>query len=112
LSNDTRQPLDCPLSADMSRRIDVYRDKFRRRIPGAIKHAGIWPSNLGRPMDGGTIYDMVRRGTRTTLGFPINLHRFRPAAATFWSINNSTNVRGVKDLLGVTCVIGSHVTRT
>jgi integrase/recombinase XerD len=96
----TRQPLECPLSPQMSQRIDVYRDLFRCRIPGAGKHAGLWPSNLGRPMDGGTIYDMVRRRTRTAFGFPINLHRFRQAAATFWSINDPTNVRGVKDLLG------------
>ena len=30
----------------------------------------------------------------------INLHRFRRAAATFWSVQDPTNVRGVKDLLG------------
>ena len=30
----------------------------------------------------------------------MNLHRFRHAAATFWSIRDPVNVRGAKDLLG------------
>jgi integrase len=46
------------------------------------------------------IYGAVRRRTRKALGFPINLHRFRRAAATFWSIRDPANVRGAKDLLG------------
>ena len=51
-------------------------------------------------MDDGTIYDMVRRRTREAFGFPVNLHRFRVAAGTLWSIHDPANVRGVKDLLG------------
>jgi hypothetical protein len=46
-------------------------------------------------MDHGTIYDTVRRRTCEALGFPINLHRFRHAAATFWSSQDPANVRGV-----------------
>ena len=46
------------------------------------------------------IYDAVRRRTRKALGFPVNLHRFRRAAATLWSIRDPANVRAVKDLLG------------
>ena len=30
----------------------------------------------------------------------MNLHRFRHAAASFWSIGDPVNVRGAKDLLG------------
>ena len=41
-----------------------------------------------------------RRRTRDALGFPVNPHRFRRAAATFWSSRDPANVRGVKDLLG------------
>src|SRR5262249_30118172 len=51
-------------------------------------------------MDGGAIYARVRQRTRDALGFPVNLHRFRHAAATLWSINDPKNVRGAKDLLG------------
>ena len=45
------------------------------------------------------IYKTVRRRTKKALGFPVNLHRFRHAAATFWSARDPVNVRG-KDLLG------------
>jgi integrase/recombinase XerD len=98
----TRRPVEYPTSIDLSRRIDLYLAKFRRRIPGAAEHDGFWPSNKGNLMDGGTIYDTVRRRTLVAFGFPINLHRFRLAAGTLWSIHDPANVRGVKDLLGHT----------
>ena len=63
----TQRPLDYPISPDLSRRIDLYLGKFRCRIPGAEEHDGLWPSNKGRPMDAGTIYDMVRRRNRCGL---------------------------------------------
>jgi integrase len=94
-----RQALDFPLSAELSARIDAYLDKFRNRIPGATTHTGLWASNKRRAMDDGTIYDMVCRRTRKAFGFPVNLHRFRHAAMTFWSIRDPKNVRGAKDLL-------------
>jgi integrase len=53
-------------------------------------------------MDDGSIYDMVCRRTRRAFGFSVNLHRFRHAAMTFWSIHDPKNVRGGKDLLGHT----------
>jgi integrase len=46
------------------------------------------------------IYDAVRRRTKKAFGFAINVHRFRHAAASFWSIQDPANVRGAKDLLG------------
>ena len=95
-----QQALDFPISAELSARIDVYRNKFRNRISGANTHNGLWVSNKGRAMDAGTIYDIVRRRTRKVFGFPVNLHRFRHAAMTFWSIQDPKNVRGAKDLLG------------
>src|SRR6478736_2478120 len=42
----------------------------------------------------------ARRRTRKAFGFSVNLHRFRHAAVTFWSIHDPRNVRGAKDLLG------------
>jgi hypothetical protein len=51
-------------------------------------------------MCAGAIYDAVRRRTKEAFGFSVNLHRFRHAAASFWSIQDPANVRGVKDLLG------------
>jgi integrase/recombinase XerD len=95
-----KRALDYPISPDLSRRIDLYLGKFRCRVPGAARHDGLWPSNQGRLMDAGTIYDTVRRRTGVAFGFPINLHRFRLAAGTLWSIHDPANVQGVKDLLG------------
>jgi integrase/recombinase XerD len=97
-----RRPLDYPISFELSRRIDVYLGEFRRRMPGSAEHDGLWPSNQGRPMDAGTIYDAVRRRTLEAFGSSVNLHRFRHASGALWSIHDPANVRGVKDLLGHT----------
>jgi integrase len=47
-----------------------------------------------------TIGQTVRQRTRDALGFQVGPHRFRLAAATFWSMQDPANVRGAKDLLG------------
>jgi len=92
--------LEYALSTQLSARIDVYLEKFRSKIPGSVAHSGLWASNLGCPMTGDGIYEAVRRRTRLAFGFAINLHRFRHAAATFWSCRDPKNVHGAKDLLG------------
>jgi hypothetical protein len=96
----TRRALDFPVSPEISARIDLYLEQFRSRIPGADKHTGLWPSNKSRPMCANGIYLAVRKRTKTALGFGVNLHRFRHAAASFWSSQDPVNVRGVKDVLG------------
>jgi integrase len=93
-------PLDYPVSENLSARIDRYLAKFRNTIPGASEHNGLWASEQGRPMDGGQIYCSVIQRTREAFGFSVNLHQFRHAAATLWSIRDPANVRGAKDLLG------------
>jgi site-specific recombinase XerD len=98
----TRRSLDYAISKEFSARIDLYLQRFRCRIPGADTHAGLWASNQRRPMCAMAIYDAVRRRTKRAFGFSVNLHRFRHAAASFWSIRDPVNVRGVKDLLGHT----------
>jgi len=95
-----RRPLDYPISKELCTRIDLYLERFRRRIPGADKHPGLWASNKQRPMSAIAIYNAVRRRTKKAFGFAVNLHRFRHAAASFWSIRDPVNVRGAKDLLG------------
>jgi integrase len=95
-----KQALDFPISADMSRRIDLYLQEFRVHLPGADSHNGLWASNKRRPMSDSAIYDAVRRRTKAAFGFAVNLHRFRHAGGSFWSIQDPVNVRGVKDLLG------------
>ena len=95
-----KRALDFTIAADLSSRIDLYLKEFRLRIPGAERHAGLWPSNKGRPMSANAIYDTVCKRTKKAFGFRVNLHRFRHAAGTLWSIEDPENVRGVKDLLG------------
>ena len=96
----SQRPLDYPIPRELSARIDLYLERFRSRIPGAERHTAPWASNQGRPMCAMAIYDAVRNRTRKAFGFAVNLHRFRHAAASFWSIQDPANVRGVKDLLG------------
>lgn len=96
----TRRPLDYPISKELCTRIDLYLERFRRRIPGADKHTAVWASNKQGPMSAIAIYNAVRRRTKRAFGFEVNLHRFRHAAASFWSIRDPVNVRGAKDLLG------------
>lgn len=96
----TRRPLDYPISKELSARIDLYLEQFRDRIPGAEKHTGLWSSNLSRPMCPDAIYFAVLKRTKKALGFGVTLHRFRHAAASFWSSHDPVNVRGAKDLLG------------
>jgi site-specific recombinase XerD len=95
-----KQALDFSISADMSRRIDVFLQEFRVHLPAADRHNGLWASNKRRPMSHSAIYDAVRRHTKRAFGFAVNLHRFRHAAGSFWSIQDPVNVRGVKDLMG------------
>jgi integrase len=96
----TRRPLDYPISKELCTRIDLYLQRFRRRVPGANAHNALWASNKGRPMSPIGIDKIVRKRTEKAFGFAVNLHRFRHAAASFWSIRDPVNVRGVKDLLG------------
>jgi integrase len=96
----TKRPIEYPISAELSGRIDFYLNRIRPQIPGARTHDYLWASSHGRSMSDGSIYNSVRRRTRKALGFPVNLHSFRRAAATLWSARDPANVRGVKDLLG------------
>ena len=95
-----KRPLEYPLSEELSRRLTVYLNEIRSALPGAAAHGYLWVSGRGRPLRGQVIYHVVCQRTRRALGFPVALHRFRRAAATFWSVRDPKNVRGVKDLLG------------
>jgi integrase len=98
----TRRPLDYSISEELSVRIDQYLGRFRGRIRGSDKHPGLWPSHHSIPMRPDSINVTVQKRTKRVFGFGVNLHRFRHAAATFWSIYDPVNVRGAKDLLGQT----------
>jgi len=95
----SKRPFELPLSQDLSARVDFYLNEIRSRILGAEGNDYLWVNRCG-PMSDKMIYKTVCRRTQKALGFPVNLHRFRHAAATFWSVRDPVNVRGVKDLLG------------
>jgi integrase len=96
----SRQPLEFPISPQLSQRIDVYINDIRPSTAGAATHEHLWASVRSKAMGGAVIYNAVRRRTRKALGFAVNLHRFRRAAVTLWAIRDPENVRGAKDLLG------------
>lgn len=96
----TKRPLDYSIALELSRRIDIYLDQIRSKTAGAGTHDYLWASSRGGSLGGHAIYTAVARRARKALGFPINLHRFRHAAATLWSVQDPANVRGAKDLLG------------
>ena len=97
----TRQPLEYSILPDLSERIDQYLERYRRHMLGADPHnAALWPSRFGRPIRAIAIYEAIGKRTRTAFGFGVSPHRFRHAAASFWAIQDPTNARGVKDLLG------------
>ena len=95
-----KRPLEFALPPDLCERIDLYLKKFQPRLPGSNRHSGLWPSNKNQPMSAGAIYDAVCGRTKKAFGFSVNLHRFRHAAGTLWSIEDPKNVRDVKDLYG------------
>ena len=82
----TGRPLEYPIAPELSQRIDIYVDKIRPKTAGARTHDYLWASSRGRPMQGQVIYNAVREHTRRELGIPVNLQRFRRAAATLWSV--------------------------
>ena len=86
----SKRPLDYPISQELSERIDVYVNQIRSQTAGADAHDYLWACSRGGPMRERGIYGAVRRRTRKALGFPINLHRFRRAAATLWSTQRSS----------------------
>jgi integrase/recombinase XerD len=96
----SQQPLEYPIADELSKRIDLFLDRFRDQIPGAKNHIALWPSIAERPMTADAIYVAIYRQTKKAFGFGVNLHRFRHAAASFWSTNDPANVQGVRDLLG------------
>ena len=96
----TQRPLDYAIPEELSARIDLYLERFRRCIRGSDKHDGVWPSHHNIPMRPNSINVAVYKRTKRAFGFGVNLHRFRHAAASFWSVYDPVNVRGIKDLLG------------
>ncbi|HUE72757.1 MAG TPA: hypothetical protein VMP01_17865, partial [Pirellulaceae bacterium] len=76
-----------------------YLDHWRPLIPGGAEHHGLWASNKQCPLTQCGLNIVVVRHTRRELGTPVNLHRFRHAAATTIAIHDPERVLIAKDLL-------------
>ncbi len=96
----TGRALEYEVERELSDRIDTYVSRFRPSINGADCHDGVWASRQGHPMAANTILQSITLRTTERFGHSVSPHRFRSAAASFWSIADPENVRGAKDLLG------------
>src|SRR5262249_46831509 len=45
----TKRAPEYPLSGELSERMDLYLNQFRRQFRGSEKHTYLWASNRGRP---------------------------------------------------------------
>jgi integrase/recombinase XerD len=80
----TRVPLEYPISANLSARIDTYLLNFRSRwLTAESDDDFLWLSLRGRPLSGAHIAISLARRTSDAFGFVVGPHRFRHAAATF-----------------------------
>jgi integrase len=96
----TRRALEYDLSDELSRWLDSYVSCFRKHIPGADSHLGLWPGMSGKALCAAAIWARIKKRTEAGLGTGVSPHRFRHAAGTFWSVRDPENVLGAADLLG------------
>jgi integrase/recombinase XerD len=100
IDNKSRRSLEFSLPAALNSRLDTYLQRFRPHLLESSMETSLWLSGRRRPMSPGAIYTAVRNRTKVAFGIPVNLHHFRSAAGSFWSMRDPANVIGVKDLLG------------
>ena len=62
----SKQPLELPLSLELSARFDFYLKEIRRRILGAEGNDYLWVDRCG-PMSDRTIYVNVRRPAKEAI---------------------------------------------
>jgi integrase len=101
-AEDTKShvPLEYEVPHLLWDRLEIFLSKYRPRFKGAATHDHLWPCQQGGPLKGGEIYEAVAWRTFKAFGFSVSPHRFRHAAATFWSERDPANVLVAKDLLG------------
>jgi hypothetical protein len=64
-----------------------YLREIRPRLLGPREHDGLWASYKGRPLTGGSIYDIVRARITARFGKAMGLHDFRRAGPTFLAMD-------------------------
>jgi integrase/recombinase XerD len=64
-----------------------YLREIRPRLLGRREHDGLWASYKGRPLTGGSIYDIVRARITARFRKAMGLHDFRRAGPTFLAMD-------------------------
>jgi integrase/recombinase XerD len=77
-----RRPLTFEVPDRLLPTFDHYLAQGRQRIYGSETHAGLWPSQMGRPMSRSAIQRMVARRTLAAFGRALHPHLFRTLAAS------------------------------
>jgi len=78
----TTRAIEFSLPRSLTDPLTTYLQRYRRMLPGADRHEGLWASTSGGPLVAGAIYRIICERTKRALGFPINPHLFREIAAT------------------------------
>jgi hypothetical protein len=76
-----------------------YLKKIRPRLLGCSEHDGLWASYKGRPLTGGSIYDIVRARIIARFGKSMGLHDFRRAGPTFLAMDAPDKIGLVPGML-------------
>jgi hypothetical protein len=79
--------------------VQHYLREIRPRLLGRSEHDGLWASYKGRPLTGGSIYDIVRTRITKKFGKVMGLHDFRRAAATFLAMDAPDKIGLVPGML-------------
>jgi integrase len=92
---------DYPLTDELSRYMAIYINELRPRLLGGRESSWLWVDEDGR-MSRPRIRYRIQKRTKYSLGFVVNPHRFRNAAATFLARESPLHVSAARDVLGHT----------
>lgn len=101
-----RRPLEFPLPAELTARIDHYLNVIR---PALLEQSGrwkrkaadaLWASSHGGSLRAGRIKEIVPKRIAARFGTPMNVHLFRDAAATFIATVDPVHVGIITTILG------------
>ena len=95
-----RRPIEVPLPAALSERIERYLGHYRRRFRNHDVLDDLWLSRNGRALCDNQLYKIVTRHTKEAFGKVVNPHLFRDCAATSIAVNHSAHIGIAAGALG------------
>jgi integrase len=96
----TRRPLEFPLPADLTGRLDRYLAQYRPILLGAGDTQRLWLNRYGAALNELGLYRLIVKVTARDFGQRLNPHRFRACAATTLAIEDPGHVRITAAILG------------